>query len=334
MQNEEQQVPTVEEPTVHAFVPGEFAGIGFGVELETCVPDYSTTESDIAYRFDENSNGEPHVHGDGSIDAFDSDNGLEVATPVLRFNNGGKEYIEELCKVLQENGAYVNKSCGMHVHIGGENMSFEAIRSLWALYIAFEDVLESLVPQSRRSNYYCGSFRSKFSINKVLRAKNAPMMERMWYDVVNNSQANARKQVKHDNSRYHFLNLHSYFKDGHYEIRSHSGTVNPIKVLEWVRLHLYMRQASMRLAVSWGGTDLLKSMCNSSDIAHKTTRLFEILDIPSDARAYFLQRQAMFNRPLPQIASVQTVDAEVGEEPIAVIPTISSGVIVSSSCVA
>ena len=317
MQSEEQEVSQAATPVVPSFVPDHIASVGFGVELETSVPDYGETESNITCHFDDVGLELPDVHGDGSIDAEDYGYcGLEVATPILKFSNGGKEYIEELCRVLRDEGATVNRSCGMHVHIGAENLSTDAIRYLWAIYIAYEDVFESFVPHSRRNNQYCGSFRSHFSIEKVLKARDKATLERMWYDVVNNSQANARKLRKHDNSRYHFLNLHSYFSQGHYEIRSHSGTVNAKKVLEWVRLHLFVRARAVQLATVWGSNDFLIANCNSSDLQRKTERLFNAIELPEDARAYFLQRQSMFMRPVPQVAQTEEIEEEEGEGPV------------------
>jgi len=50
---------------------------------------------------------------------------------------------------------------------------------------------------------------------------------------------NYRSEIRHhgNDKRYCWVNLHSIFYRGTLEIRSHSGTVNPSKIINWIMIH-------------------------------------------------------------------------------------------------
>ena len=144
----------------------------------------------------------PHwkVVSDGSC-------GYELVSPVLE-GEAGLDEVRTAAAALEAAGAEVNRKCGFHVHFDASRMSLKAIKNLFKLWLKFEDVLDSLQPPSRRgnANTYCQT--------------NLP------YEPFGALYP----------CRYRKLNIHSYFRHRTLEVRHHSGTTNPEKITNWVRL--------------------------------------------------------------------------------------------------
>jgi hypothetical protein len=79
-----------------------------------------------------NHNTKPHfkVVSDSSIRG---ENAIECVTPVLK-NKAGFDNLEKVCASLNEAGAKVNKSTGLHVHIGLQNVDFETYKNCFINY--------------------------------------------------------------------------------------------------------------------------------------------------------------------------------------------------------
>jgi len=128
--------------------------------------------------------------------------------------------------------ATVNKSCGLHVHIGAAHLSVEAAKRLARLYIEHEATIDSLIPPSRRgnSNQFCLSNKDNTNTRALTRAQQIS-------DIAV-ATARGQRRVK--------LNFHSYLKYGTVEFRHHSGTVDPVKIINWVKFCASMVEAAVR----------------------------------------------------------------------------------------
>lgn len=235
------------------------------------------------------------VSGDGSLGS----RGIEFQTPMLQGKNG-EDAIRLVTKVLNDNEFTTNRSAGLHIHLDGAGLvpkrrTKDYPRELVALlsfYLSFEDVMMSFLPPSRRSNRYCHTMRNEYHSKEFQNVRNLEQLEKLWYRVNTRRHVSRRKNSKYDESRYNGVNVHSLLKDGHLEIRYHSGTMNSTKILEWVNLH----QTILDLAVkNWA---YMVSVSDKSlslpDMDEKTELFFEALALPTRARLYFLDRQTTF----------------------------------------
>jgi hypothetical protein len=129
----------------------------YGIEIETILPP-NVTMSDCAARIEAAgvhcyNAGYSHttertkwkVVSDGSLTGG---NGAELVSPILHETNF--DQISKVCAALTAMGARSNRSCGLHVHIGGRHLSVAAMKKLAALYVENEDVIDGLLPPSRR----------------------------------------------------------------------------------------------------------------------------------------------------------------------------------------
>lgn len=234
------------------------------------------------------------VTGDGSL----GHRGLELQTPKLKGANGEKQ-LQRVCEVLRKADYSVDRTTGLHIHLDGRGLlprlrrmqEPTALKQLWYFYLAFDSVMLSFLPHSRRTNHYCHSMTTTTSKERIEAAKNIVELEQLWYKDSRQHEIKYRKAHKYDNSRYAGVNLHSLFASKHVEIRFHGGTLNAYKILEWIQLHQQILDlaAAKKLPI-----ELIKQMDSSWTLEQKTALFFELLGLPQRTQKYFLQRQKTF----------------------------------------
>lgn len=167
------------------------------------------------------------------------------------------------CNILNVKGA-VNESCGYHLHMNARDLSEQQILNWLRFCKHFEKDFYSLVPKSRiKSNYCC-------PINSEILATGD--LETFIYGDYKEGKSN-----KYHESRYVWCNIHSYYYRGTIEIRLHSGTTDPEKVIRWIEfwLHLleYVTTSNWKKEVQNGAT--LFDVCYSAFIRHSTVEFYK-----------------------------------------------------------
>lgn len=146
----------------------------------------------------------------------------EFVSPVLRGENGLKHLVE-FVEFLRTIGASVNRSCGMHVHIGASGAAggeeITAYIDRLARLVAFNS--KALYAQTgtlgRENGHYCRPLndRARAAVRRARRTKSV-------HEVVRGD-------------RYQLLNLTNLNTRGTVEFRCFAGTLNSSKVL----LHVF-----------------------------------------------------------------------------------------------
>lgn len=147
---------------------------------------------------------------DGSISGSD---GCEVVSPILKNLNS----LKKVCKAINEAGAQVNRSCGLHVHFGAEDFTIAQWVRIIRNYAALESIIDSFMPMSRRddNNRYCRSIK-----HRAEACINATSM-RDIFDAF-------------DYDRYHKVNVMAFNSHKTIEFRHHSGTTDFKKIENWI----------------------------------------------------------------------------------------------------
>ena len=234
------------------------------------------------------------ISGDGSL----SSKGVELQTPKLRGQNG-ENLVRKITRLLNDRDFRVDRSCGLHVHIDGVDLSPrtrtkhnpQTIKNLLMLYITYEDVIQSILPRSRRNNRYAQHVRNNFHCAEIEQCNSLESIEKLWYRVAKRKDLKYQKDQHYNSTRYNGLNLHSLFSDGHLEIRYHSGTINAEKILHWCQLHLAMVDYAKR-------SGYIQSQPEMTALGEKTEHLFNILSLPDATREYYRNRQNTFSSNL------------------------------------
>lgn len=155
--------------------------------------------------------------------------GCEVVSPILR-GEGGITALRTVCQALSRAGARVNRTCGLHVHVGTNDLSANDVAMILSRYARFESVIDSWMPESRREsrNTFCRS------IQPIV---NGRINNRSWTNIPDVAS-------QFGGVRYFKINMEAYARHRTIEFRQHSGTVNAAKIENWVRFLLAFIEAS------------------------------------------------------------------------------------------
>jgi hypothetical protein len=166
--------------------------------------------------------------------------GYELVSPVLE-GEAGLEEVRIAAAALEAAGAKVDKRCGLHVHFDARTMSLKAVKNLFKLWLKFEDVLDTFQPPSRRgsANTYC---RTNLDHSIIDAGNHRGQCSQMFRKIDACRNMDQMKQLYP--CRYRKLNIHSYFRHQTLEVRHHSGTTDPAKITNWVRLMARMFDAA------------------------------------------------------------------------------------------
>lgn len=168
---------------------------------------------------------------DSSVSCERTGSGIEIVSPILK-GKAGLEEIRRVAAALEANGARINKTCGLHVHVGARDLSALHVQSILNRYSTFENVIDSMMPASRRGdrNHFC------LPITEIIRWDSRELLTKPWPALVD--------MARSVGSRYYKINVSAYLRHGTLEFRQHSGTVNPEKIVNWVLFCLNFVEAS------------------------------------------------------------------------------------------
>lgn len=193
----------------------------FGVEIECFVGRgeirNAAAETGMAYEYQGYNHTDGHSYFKFVTDASvrGQANPIECVSPVLTGVNG-KSTLEGACKTLNAAGATVNRTCGLHVHIGASKLTQAQYSNVFINYAYLEAVIDSFMAISRRgdNNEYAASIQ-----RQIFELEGATTI------------AGVQRALC---SRYHKINAQSYNRHRTIEFRQHAGTTNFEKIINWV----------------------------------------------------------------------------------------------------
>lgn len=217
----------------------------FGIELEFTLPHrVSTLASRLnavnittyAEHYNHQTRSHWKIVSDATVRADSGYQPMELVSPPLKGLDGLAQ-LETVCKVLNELGAKVNRSCGLHVHHDARDLGLEEWKIVVKSYVKYENVIDKLMAPSRRgnSNPWCRSMRGTYAGQTV---------EAVWASVDNATDIWNLRNIF--GTRYVKLNLESSAVHGTVEYRQHGGTTNFAKIAAWITL----TQGMVTLAVA------------------------------------------------------------------------------------
>jgi hypothetical protein len=172
------------------------------------------------------------------IPTHDDEFSCEVVTPILTYEDMAD--LQEIVRKLRAAGAFANKSCGIHVHVGAGDLTVRHLWNLQNMVAAKEDLLVSALGINHdRLADYCKRTDEEFL--KELNEKKPVTRQQLailWYGGCPTS----RMHSHYDSSRYHMLNLHAVFSKGTVEFRMFNGSTHAGKIKAYVQLCLAMVQ--------------------------------------------------------------------------------------------
>ena len=166
----------------------------------------------------------------GRIVAADKKYSVELVSPILTYRED-IELLQKLIRHLRKAGGFTNSTCGIHIHLDGEPHTPRSIWNFVNLVASRNDLFYKAlkIPPERRR--YCKKMDS-FLVSTLNRIKPTTFqdIEEVWY--IGYDQA--ATQHYHD-SRYYFLNLHSFFNGNHtVELRGFNSELHAGKVRAYI----------------------------------------------------------------------------------------------------
>jgi len=186
---------------------------------------------------------------DGEIvDTIDDAYSVELVTPICKYED--IEVLQGLVRKLRKAGALVNNSCGIHVHVDGAGHTPKSIRNIINIVASKNDLLYQALQIEPIRQSYCKKLDEQL-IDQMNRYKPEQMcrIEDIWYRCLGNGDSHTSH---YNDSRYHFLNLHSFFHgNGTLEFRGYNATLHAGKVKTAIQLSLAMcHQAKIQRSAS------------------------------------------------------------------------------------
>lgn len=230
---------------------------------------------------------------DSGYEEDDDDEGREFVT-VPMANDKLFTLIDDVTFFLKKQGCMVNKSCGYHIHFDMRKENYHTVRKTFIAFSIFENVLFDMLPQSRRVSRYCLPLTKNYKQFFGRGEQDAQQsFTRYWYGSSNESQLSRYKKEKYHPSRYVSINYHALFFHGTLENRMHSGTINPLKMKNWILLnHIiidFAKHTTMERLLKMNGD--MKTLVN---IIRSYERRYPVL-CQYDLVSYVSSRVAVFS---------------------------------------
>lgn len=164
---------------------------------------------------------------DGSVTSRGTGTGgLELVSPILQGEAGLAQAALAVSTLLRAGGT-VDRTCGLHVHIGMDGLTGADIMKVLDLYSANQSHINTIIARSRQTNSYC----SPLNLGNGVRQNG--------YEAVRQARTSTEiASVARNFGRYSVVNINAYAKYGTVEFRQHQGTLNGEKVTSWVKFLL------------------------------------------------------------------------------------------------
>lgn len=169
--------------------------------------------------------------------------GVELISPILRGLEGLVEAYHFFQLLNEIQGAKIDESCGFHVHHGVESEHYRCaqLKELVRIVYAMEDYLYLLIAGERMAKDTCRPM--DLDVEALLKLgdcedeckRNGCRMKDLWYSYENRYDPNSNRDVRYDMTRYHGLNLHSYWYRSTIEFRYHSAVLQKMdEAMQWI----------------------------------------------------------------------------------------------------
>lgn len=176
------------------------------------------------------------IRNDGTSDDWDEYK-VEFVTPPLNYED--IDLLQKIVRKFRENGAKTNTSCGIHIHVDGANHTPNSLRRLINFMVARQDLIYEALEIKERGDCWC----RKLNENLLKEMKSCKELskidaERIWYSPANDGYTCGIDHQHYNQTRYHGVNLHSYFSKGTVEFRLFNSTLHAGKIKAYIQFCL------------------------------------------------------------------------------------------------
>lgn len=162
---------------------------------------------------------------------------VEFVTPPLNYSD--IELLQNIIRKLRENGAKAHSSCGIHIHVDGANHTAVSLRRLVNFMTARQDLIYEALQIGDRESSWCHKL-NKTLLDAMKKDKNLTKekAEEIWYSRANDGYCGGIDHQHYNSTRYHGVNLHSFFTKGTVEFRLFNSTLHAGKIKAYIQFCL------------------------------------------------------------------------------------------------
>lgn len=176
------------------------------------------------------------IRNDGS-NKYSDEYRVEFVTPPLKYDD--IELLQSIIRKLRENGAKSHSSCGIHIHVDGANHDAKSLRRLVNFMTSRQDLIYEALEIGDRESSWCQKLNTNL-LNEMKKDKNLSkeQAEQIWYSRANDGYSDGINHEHYNRTRYHGVNLHSYFSKGTVEFRLFNSTLHAGKIKAYIQFCL------------------------------------------------------------------------------------------------
>lgn len=176
------------------------------------------------------------IRNDDTIEPLDEYR-VEFVTPPLNYSD--IELLQNIIRKLRENGAKAHSSCGIHIHVDGANHTAVSLRRLVNFMTARQDLIYEVLQIGDRESNWCHKL-NKTLLDAMKKDKNLTKekAEEIWYSRANDGYCGGIDHQHYNSTRYHGVNLHSFFTKGTVEFRLFNSTLHAGKIKAYIQFCL------------------------------------------------------------------------------------------------
>ena len=176
------------------------------------------------------------IRNDDTIEPLDEYR-VEFVTPPLNYSD--IELLQNIIRKLRENGAKAHSSCGIHIHVDGANHTAVSLRRLVNFMTARQDLIYEALQIGDRESNWCHKL-NKTLLDAMKKDKNLTKekAEEIWYSSANDGYCGGIDHQHYNSTRYHGVNLHSFFTKGTVEFRLFNSTLHAGKIKAYIQFCL------------------------------------------------------------------------------------------------
>lgn len=176
------------------------------------------------------------IRNDDTIEPLDEYR-VEFVTPPLNYSD--IELLQNIIRKLRENGAKAHSSCGIHIHVDGANHTAASLRRLVNFMTARQNLIYEALQIGDRESNWCHKL-NKTLLDAMKKDKNLTKekAEEIWYSRANDGYCGGIDHQHYNATRYHGVNLHSFFTKGTVEFRLFNSTLHAGKIKAYIQFCL------------------------------------------------------------------------------------------------
>ncbi len=166
---------------------------------------------------------------------------VELVSPILLYRED-IDQVQALARRLRKAGGFTNQSCGIHIHLDGSNHTARSIRNFVNIIASHNDLFYKSLQIAPERMRYCKKMDA-YLVERMnqIKPKTLTQIESIWYENYTGSRSG-----HYHNSRYHFLNLHSFFHGNHtVELRGFNSTLHAGKIRAYIVLSLALNHQAL-----------------------------------------------------------------------------------------